>query len=72
MKNGMCSSVGNVLIQISSEITLARPLYLDSALERETTFCLVQDQEIKLRPRKQKWPPVLFRSSEQSTQSTSI
>ena len=31
VKNGMCSSVRNVSIQISSEA--ARPLYSDSALE---------------------------------------
>ena len=42
-KNGMCSLVRNVSIQISSKAALARPLYSDSTLERETTFCLVQD-----------------------------
>ena len=53
MKNGMCSSMRNVSIQISSKAALARPLYSDSTLERETTFYLVQDQEIKLGLRKQ-------------------
>lgn len=38
-------------IQINYALAFDIPLYFDSTLERKTTFCLVEDQEMKLSPK---------------------
>lgn len=53
-------------------VALAIPLYSDSALERETTLCLEEDQDIRLDPKNKQWPPVLRRSSMDVAQSASV
>ena len=41
------------------EVRETRPRYFDSALLRDTNLCLVDDQDIRLGPRKRQYPLVL-------------
>ncbi|MCH99427.1 hypothetical protein A2U01_0020440 [Trifolium medium] len=46
----------NMLGEHDSTITLATPLYSTSALKRERVGCFLEDQEIKLSPKKIQQP----------------
>lgn len=55
---GKWSSSNKLRIQQESETTLATPRYSTSALERDKVGCLLDNQEIKLSPRKTQYPEV--------------
>ena len=49
-ENGIYNSWRRDSTQVNSVAALANPLYSNFELERETTFCLKELQEIKLEP----------------------
>src|ERR1044072_7446261 len=58
-------------IHRSSVQLLPAAIYSASAVERETQFCFLLNQEIRLFPKKKHPPEVLFLSSELPAQSAS-
>src|ERR1044072_7057111 len=58
-------------IQINSVQLLPAAIYPSSAVERETQFCFLLNQDTKLLPRKKHPPEVLFLSSALPAQSAS-
>jgi hypothetical protein len=67
----MRSSCRTDCIHISSVVASAMALYSTSVLDRDTVFCFLAHQDIKLGPKKIAKPPVDFLSSEQPAQSAS-
>lgn len=65
------SSRSRFLSQQVSTTAFATPRYSASALERETTFCRLEDHEIRLYPRKTQYQDVDRRDEGQPPQSAS-
>lgn len=68
---GILNSQRRDCIQITSAVALARLLYLDSVLERQTVCCFLEDQATALQPKKMQYPVMLQRSSGSLPQSAS-
>jgi hypothetical protein len=70
-KRGRWSSLSSMRIQYISVIVRHMERYSASILERDTTFCFLADQEIRLEPRKMPYPVVEHLSSGLLAQSAS-